>query len=170
MGAPLIMGLGLFAGMLIAHVLIWRLFRPRSEIIALGVMFILAPGVFFLAGIAFVPGMASVAVVELVAAVVLYYALASAYIQTYPGFNCEIPTFKILRVIAASIPRGASYEEIAGNFNAAELQGTRVELLSRDGLVKFAPDGRPELGLAGRVLADLFIVFRKMYGLGTGKG
>lgn len=170
MGTPLLIGIAIFAAVLAAHVLIWRIMKPRSEIIALAVMFIFAPGVLFLAGIGLMNNATPVATIDLVAAVVLYYALACAYIQTYPGFNCEIPTFKILRVIAGSMPRGIAYEGIAQNFDAAELKGSRTELLGRDGLIEQTADGQPVLGFKGRVLADFFIAFRKMYGLGTGKG
>lgn len=170
MGTPLLIGIALFAAVLAAHVLIWRLVKPRSEIIALAVMFILAPGALFLAGIGLLSHTGAVAAIDLIAAVALYYALACAYIQTYPGFNCEIPTIKIARIIDASMPRGITFEGIAQNFSAAELHGSRAELLGRDGLIEHTADGQPMLGFKGRVLADFFIAFRKMYGLGTGKG
>ncbi len=157
-------GLLFFIFILFGHILIWRKYKPKSEISALSFIFILLP-FFVLIGLYFF-----ISFVDLLALSILYYALAGVYIQTFPAFNCEIPSFKILRIIKSSMPEGVSLANIMNEFDSDELINSRTELLEKDKLVIKNKNSGYALTVKGKLLADFFILFRKIYGLPIGLG
>jgi len=170
MGIALFGGIAFFVVVLIAHIFLWRLLKPESEITALVIMFIFVPIVLFM-GIFFVLGSRiNWQTIDFIASLILYYSLSFAYIQTYPVINCEIPSFKILRIINKSMPAGASYEDIERNFDSEELLKSRTDLLVMDGLIINTQMNGMKLSLKGKILANIFLVLRKIYGLDIGEG
>jgi len=158
-------GFFVFATFWILHLLWWRLCRPKGEIRPLVLVFLVAPGLLFLGINRFYPFWGTL---DLALAFFVHLALAVVYIQTYPAIASTIPSFRILIGVHAS-KGGLSVPEIEGLFAQGELIGSRVELLGEDGLVRSGEKGL-ELSSFGRLLAVVFLTYRRFLGLQRGQG
>ena len=160
----LLAGSLLFASALGLQILLWRRAKPKGEILGLLGPFLVWP-MLVLAGLAlFGPGQ-----FDLFAAGLLYFALAGAYIMTYPSLTTKIPSFRILQSVAQAGSAGLTRLEIIDRFDRTELVESRVNLLAGDNLVKIV-DQRMSLTPLGSLLAGLFIFYRRLAGLDLGAG
>ncbi|MBF0315051.1 MAG: hypothetical protein HQK52_16630 [Oligoflexia bacterium] len=164
MNSIVITGIAIFFAILLIHIVVWNILRPKSEITALFALFIIFPAMMFIPMAIFA---STAGVVEIT---LLYYALAAAYIQSYPGFKITIPSFKILQIIYEQRRSGAKKEEIAEKFDRHELIDDRLNLLVVDRLaIREGPIW--VLTWRGKVLVYFFIFFRKkIYGMELGEG
>ena len=166
MTAPvLIIGIICFIPVLLIHIILWNVFKPKSEILTLLVLFVGVPFVVM----CIVGLFSAVSTVELFSIALLYFSLTAAYIQTYPGFASSIPSFKILQAVHNSDSHGLSAREIINIFQSQELVDSRMQLLYHDRLIASA-NGKLTLTLPGKALAFIFITYRKLLGLPVGKG
>lgn len=158
-------GVGFFALLLVLHVLIWRIVKPKGEIIPLVALFVLFPMLLMLVQCIFFP--AQLNEHELWPSWLLYFVLAGCYIQTYPAISTEIPSLKIVLLLNS---RGSlSEREIIAAFTQHEIFQSRVELLKQDYLIDL--DGTtPKLSCLGRFLARMFLAYRAFLGAEIGKG
>lgn len=160
-----VLSLLLFMGVFALHVAVWRLFRVRREMVLLALLFLAIPGVALVA--ALVSGL--LAPVETFAAALMLYALSMAYIQTYPGLKDDIPSFRILILLDQAGSEGMTESEILGRIGEQSLFAFKVAELEGDSLVIRVGD-RVRLTPAGRILATVFRSYRRLLGLGLGKG
>ncbi|TAM45949.1 MAG: hypothetical protein EPN55_06960 [Gammaproteobacteria bacterium] len=161
----LALSLLLFAGVFVLHVAVWRLFRVRREMLLLALLFLAVPGVALV--VALVSG--RLAPVETMATVLMLYALSVAYIQTYPGLKDDIPSFRILMLLDQAGRGGMTESEILDQIGEQSLFAFKVAELESDSLVIRNGD-RVRLTPAGRMLATVFRSYRRLLGLGPGKG
>ncbi len=164
-------GMIVFAAILLLHIVVWRWMRPRSEIKWLLALFYGLPAL-LLAGYLLAPaagGRELVRPVDLFSLSVLYVSMAGVYIQIYPALTCDIPSFKILKAVHAAGAAGLSRAEIERLFGGEELVDSRIDLIKKDGLVESAGQGL-KLTAFGDTLAGGFILYRRICGLGVGKG
>jgi hypothetical protein len=159
-------GLASFLTCLAVHVLVWRLRRPRRQVLALAVVFWAAPVAAWsacgLLGMCAAPGW------DAVASALLHFALTCAYIQTYPAISDLSPSLLIMPLVAR--PEGASFEQILGQLNRPMLLEERIHYLIRARLVRPASDGRLELTVRSRALVALFVAMRRVLGMPAGQG
>ncbi|MCG2660033.1 MAG: hypothetical protein L6437_07295 [Kiritimatiellae bacterium] len=161
----LIIGMICFLPVLLIHIILWNVFKPKSEILTLLVLFIGLPfGMLGIAGL-----FSAVSTAKLFSIALLYFSLTGAYIQTYPGFASSIPSFKILRAVHNSDSHGLSAREIINIFQSQELVESRMQLLYHDRLIA-STNGKLALTLPGKALVFIFITYRKLLGLPVGKG
>lgn len=170
MSADLLIGLMIFISVLLVHIVVWRIIKPKSEINAVVIMFAIIPGIIIISTYIFLGQIINWRLIDFMVSTLLYFALAGAYIQTYPGFNCEIPSLKMLRIIEKYGLNGASIEEISKHFDLKELLESRAELLEKDGFVIKSQEGTTKLSAKGKILANFFLILRKIYGLKAGQG
>lgn len=161
----LIIGATCFVSVLLIHIILWNIFKPKSEILALLALFVGLPFV----SLCVVGLFGAVSTAELFSIALLYFSLSAAYMQTYPGFASSIPSFKILRAVHHSAAHGLSAREIINIFQSQELVESRIQLLYHDRLIAGA-NGILALTLPGKALASFFITYRKLLGLPVGKG
>lgn len=162
----LLTGLIFFVLALVSHVLIGKFFKIRREIACLALLFLLIMPL-LLAG--FFAGR-QVPLGEFYASAMVYLSLALAYLQTYPALKTEIPTFRILLLIHRAKREGLTIGEIEKNLSGdAELYNLKMTELQEDRLLD-RQEGRWVLKRAGALLADTFILYRRLLGLKSGRG
>ena len=158
-------GFSLFFFCLALHVIVWRWHHPRQHALALLSVFVvplLGFGAFFL-------GWHHGALLDVAAIGLLHMALACAYIQIYPAVQAFSPTLVILLLVDKSMPSGATREGLSARLDDRFLLGERIADLVDAKLVREA-DNQLALAPRGYKLIQFFIVFRRMLGLGLGKG
>jgi hypothetical protein len=161
----LLNGFLLFVILLVIHLLIRWFIRVQREILLLFMLFLLFPLLCFI--ILTIKSADLSANLTAIAAV--YFSLALVYLQTYPILTTEIPSFKILRLVHDQ--KGITETEIIASLrNDKELFDAKVEELEKDSLVVRRQDNRYELSRPGKILADLFILYRSLLRTQWGKG
>ena len=158
-------GVILFLAAFILHVLIWRYAKASKEMFLLFLLFLVFPGIAISVGVIlhYFGGK------EIAAIALLHYSLAIAYIQTYPGLRDDIPSFRILMLLDRAGGEGMSESELLNGIGEASLFAFKVSELESDRLV-IGDGDRIRLSTAGRILATVFIGYRRLLGLELGKG
>jgi len=156
----------LFLVSLLLHVVLWRLFDIKREIVTLFLIFIGFPLVlvigFKVSGIW--------VGTQALAIGVLDFALAIAYIQTYPTLRTDIPTFRILILLDQYRGAGLDEREIIERLrDSPDMFSRKVVELERDGLA-VRREGWIYLTSAGLLITRIFIFYRRMLGLPYGAG
>lgn len=154
-----------FAATLAIHVVIWRLCKVRREMLWVFLLFLILPIVVIGFAVAF--GYAGM--LDALAVWLAHVALSAAYVQTYPAFREEIPSFRILLAISAAGERGMTQEEVLSLFEKSSLFADKMMDLNNDGLLREV-DGRLRLTRAGRLIALAFYRYRRLLGLESGLG
>ena len=108
-------------------------------------------------------------VVDVLAAWLVHVSIAVAYVQTYPALREQIPSFRILLAISAAGERGLDRDDLMLLLGEPSLFSGKISDLSNDGLMREV-DGRLVMTRAGRLLAQLFSGYRRVLGLGSGRG
>ncbi len=177
--AVTVYGFLLFGISLIVHVIIWRIYHPKHQIISLFGLFLLTPvlcislihnlyGCFLIRSE--IIGTFSVLTGEQkVQVYLLYSALSLAYVFSYPAAQARCPTFAILLIIKSSMPRGATRDEILSCFTQEEVMGPRVHDLINETLIVHK-EGWLKLSRKGRILITVFGGLRKLAALPMGRG
>ena len=163
----LLAGFVSFAACLAAHVALWRVARPRSDMRALFTIFLVAPSAVAVgvgAAGALVPAADLPDRLDVAAALLLHWALSSAYIQSYPAAQAMAPSLAIAYAVHKSLPHGLSREELVAQLNTSALVQERVEDLVADRLVR-VEGGRYALTRASTVLIRFFLGLRVLLGL-----
>jgi hypothetical protein len=165
--AVLLAGFSSFAVCLTAHIVIWRLGRPRSDVRVLFVILLILPtvvGVGLLGESLLNPRGSFPGALDLAAVLLLHWALASGYLQTYPAVQAQSPSLEIAYAVGRSMPRGLSREEILARLNSGTLVHSRVDDLVANRLVR-ADGDRYVLTRSSTRLIRAFLEFRAFLGL-----
>jgi hypothetical protein len=156
-----------FVIVFIIHVLAWRILKPRNDINALGWVFGVVP---LLAGIGLLVAFQDRSwLADFALSALLYFAIAAAYIQTYPGMRSNVPTLVIVNLIGRS-KSGLTIEQIKQVLTQQQMVQDKVEELADEGFVTIGSDQSIHLTTRGRTLASIFIVYRRLLGLNEGAG
>ena len=160
----LIFGTCSFIAAFLIHALVWRLIKPRRQLISLGIIFIILPlSAFVLASCFFVSKF------QLFLAGLWHLSLSSAYIATYPVFQAECPSLKIILAVASSMPDGMTAGAISNLFSQDALLEDRLEDLVNDGLA-FVKNSEYSISLKGRLVVMFFSAYRRLLDLPPGEG
>lgn len=151
-----------FCAALALHIAVWRIRRPKNDILGLLVIFALLPAsaaaLLFLSRSHFGLGGS-----ECAAILVLHLAIAAAYIQSYPPAQAVSPSLQILIYVGQS-PDGLSRDQILALFDDAKMVSVRFQDLIHTGLIE--PEGSAyRLSPAGRRLIGFFVAYRRWLGL-----
>lgn len=165
----LMLGIVIFIAVLVLHIMIWRIKKPKNEMIFLLFLFVILPFLVFIF-LFLVNIFKNFTDNNLLFSVfLLYFSLSCAYIQTYPAARANAPSLQIVYFIYKSGKNGLSEEEIINKFNLNNLVYERVEDLIKENFVR-QQDNTILLTKKGKVLADIFWLYRKLYGLEFGQG
>jgi len=149
--------------------MIWRIKKPQNEIVFLLFLFIIFPFL-FLIFIFFINIFKNFTDNNLLfSTFLLYFSLSCAYIQTYPAARANAPSLQIVYFIYKSGKKGFSEEEIINKFNLNNLVYERVEDLIKENFI-YQQDNSIILTQKGLILANIFRIYRKLYGLEFGQG
>ena len=167
------LGLVLFAGAFLLHLIRWRLAPPGATTRALVATFVFGTLgglalVLLLAGI--VPGLTALLPPDPIAvlqALLLALALAAAYVMTYPAIEVESPTLVMIQAIARRGEEGLARTTLFAQLTDEVLVAPRVRDLLSDGLA-VERGGRLYLSESGRKLVKLFVLWRRVLGAREG--
>ena len=167
----IIHGLKIFLLVLTIHIITWNRLRPKNDMNFLFFMFLVLPAISFLL-IPLFSLKLFLSYPEKILAVylpgcLLYFSLACAYIQTYPAFQADAPSLKIMRLIHKS--GTLTGDKIINSFSLENLVQDRVDDLVKDGFIS-VENGKYYLKPKGKLLAIVFYHYRKLYGLNFGEG
>lgn len=154
------------ASAFLVHVLVWRLLQPKRQASLVLVIFIFAPLVIYLLSFANILS-AGLDNKSIFFSMMLYLAIASAYVQTFPAFQATSPSLKIVYLLRKNGPMMLS--EISGYFQKEVLVQDRLDDLLAEKVVCQKGD-QLVLAFKGKMLASGFVFFRRMLGLGVGDG
>lgn len=162
----LAMGFLLFAASFALHWILWTTRRPVKEIFWLITLFVIVPLGALCFGVAFgLLGLTEAAAIGL-----LDLAFSGVYIQSYPAIKTDIPSFCILTAIAQSGERGILPEEIRRVLaDERRLISDKLDELKGDALIETDGD-LVRLKPLGRLVARVYLCYRRILGLGIGKG
>lgn len=171
--AVVLLGLALFAFAFLVHWIVWRIRRPRATgqtlILLLTGAVVGGAVVLWLAAHAepslgrFLPDNAG----AWAQTVAFGLAIAAAYVLTYPAVEVESPIMVITDLIERAGPGGLERDELYRRLDDDFLVTPRIDDLMSEGL---AVDGAMGCQLTdkGRSLGHIFIVWRKILGIGIG--
>jgi hypothetical protein len=156
-------GLFCFVFALISQVLIWRIRPPKKQMFWLFGIFLFLPLFILIVCI----NRFELSWLDSLTAALLWLAMAAAYIQTYPALKEDIPSFRLLLLLEKQ-PR-MNNEQIIAAMKQYNLFSAKLDELENDSLL-VEKNGKLELSLAGKKLADFFYYYRKILGLKLGEG
>ena len=145
------------------HVAVWRSFSPKAHLLWLVLTLILAPTGLFLFWMA-----NGISWQSLLVPTVTHFLIVANYIAIYPAFQASSPTIQILNLLSQN-RSGMGAEEICKRLAEEKLVKDRLSDLSQSGLITH---DKGEVGLTpkGKVLASIFIFYRKLLSLPEGAG
>jgi hypothetical protein len=157
---PAVLGTGLctFALCLAVHVLYWRWAKPRAHILLLLVIFFALPTTLAFLGAARLSTWLGSGR-QALALTLLHWALAAAYVQSFPAAQARSPSLAILLALGEAGASGLTEQDIRDRASADSLS-LRITDLTADGLVSVS-DQRLCLSRAGRLLAVAFRALRR---------
>ncbi|OHD69338.1 MAG: hypothetical protein A2W19_05360 [Spirochaetes bacterium RBG_16_49_21] len=162
----------IFSVILLIHIIYWRLSKPKKQIKALFLIFIIIPlfisivaGLFIMINI-----IMFVSLSELLLIIILYTALSCAYIQTYPAIQAWSPSLLLVNLIGSS-KEPIKLEKLRDVIDENKLIKDRVIDLETEGLIHISKQNKSIiLALKGKILAAFFIIYRRFIGLKPGEG
>ncbi len=104
---------------------------------------------------------------DLINSLILYLFLSFAFIMTVPAFNVTPPTLRIIFLFKEK--KVINKKEILQAFTTSELVNSRLELLAEDNLVTIK-NKKIVLTRYGKIIASLFIIYKKILGEEFGSG
>lgn len=170
----IIAGLSLFILSMALHVVVWRLFKPKSYFKALPAVFLAIPvlgvGPAVLTNCFGTSGcLGFMDWVDWSSAVFLHLAISTAYIMTYPALQASSPSLVIVLRIKAAMPEGLTAGELGGLFDAKGLVVERMDDLKNSGLI-VVTGSKCAITARGRMLLAPFVLLRMLLGLKAGLG
>lgn len=124
---------------------------------------------FPLTGFAILWGLSIGPGIEIISSLLIYLLLASAYVQTYPAFQEDIPSFKILLSLKSSTSGALSEKQIVDMLADDDLLTDKIQDLVDDGLVS-RTDNHLKVTRTGQLLSFFFLSYRSWLGLESGNG
>lgn len=151
-----------FCAALLLHIFVWRARRPKNDILALLVIFVMIPTVAAAVGFWARAGL-GLEFWDFAAILVLHLALSAMYIQSYPPAQAVSPSLQILIYVGQSA-EGLTREEILSLFDDAKMVAIRFQDLIHTRLIEQKGESY-QLAPAGKRLIGFFVAYRKLLGL-----
>ena len=104
---------------------------------------------------------------DLINSLILYLFLSFAFVMTVPAFNVTPPTLKIIFLFKEK--KVINKKDIIQVFTTSELVNSRLELLAEDNLI-IIKKKKIVLTRYGKIIASLFIMYKKILGEEFGSG
>ncbi len=156
---------GAFMGLMLVHVIVWRLFKVRKQILWLFVIFIGLPILGLFAGLA-----QGADPIECGLVYLLMFTFCSCYILFFPAVQNESPTLAMVWHLDRNKHAGGlSRDEIMEAMSSDRPFQDRLRDLENNGLVRGSM-GPQRLSTAGRLIAAFFYYYRRVLGLPCGEG
>ena len=152
-----------FLAFAIAHLVVWRLRRPRAEYATLGGLWLAVLVVALTAAyrVLLWANLPPLAGVDHVNVLMLYTALALPYVTTYSAVQADSPAMSVLLRIDGAGRVGVTRDELRQDMNDQRLVVPRLEDLFQAGLAR--RDGeRCVIGPRGALMAAVHTRFRAL--------
>lgn len=169
----IIFGFLIFLAIFLFHLLLWRIFKPKNDLVLLLILFIFTPSILFILFIILNKKyLLFINNFELLLIFLLYISFGLAYTQLYPGLKESSATFAIISLLGRN-KYAVRREIIYAMFSNYNLVDDRIISLQNLRLIKTKKINEKDvliLTLAGNIFANMFIIYRKILGLKEGKG
>ena len=143
-------GIAGFALSFLSHLLIWRLVKPKRQLVWLTGIFVFVPAlIYFFLFFIFTDK------ADLIQAGVLHILFSLAYIFSYPAIQAPSPSLKIIREIHAAMPEGLSQGDLYRILEADKPLNFCIDNLIEERLVCLK-GSRMELSFFGRLVSGFF--------------
>jgi hypothetical protein len=162
----LLPGMAAFAVLLLTHLILWRLHRPRAEYAALVVLAAVVLSATLTLFAILQPAMAT-RPLDILTALVLYAGLFAAYFTTYSAVQADSPTMAMLLRIADAGRLGMTRAELLTVFDDDVLVMPRLADLVGGGFIE-DDAGRYRIVARGRALVRPQLAFRRLLGMEKG--
>ena len=169
---PIFYSIILFLFIFIIHVFIWRIFNPKQQITLLFFMFIIIPVFIILLGYGILIFYKTkfLFINDLLLMLLLYLAFAGVYIQTYPAIQAFSPSLLIVYLIGKN-KNPISKVKIKSIMTADNLITNKIYELEQEGFININKKTNSfSLTKKGKLLANIFLWYRKLLGLKEGDG
>lgn len=143
-------GVAGFAVSFLIHVLIWRLVKPKKQLVWLAGIFVLVPALIYFSLFFILFDKTG-----LVLSGVLHILFSFAYILSYPAIQAPSPSLKIVREVRAAMPEGLARRELSRTLEADKPLDFCIDNLLEERLLCLKGD-KLELTLWGRLVSGLF--------------
>lgn len=148
----------LFCVAMVAHLIIWRVRLPGSQIKALLIIFNAVLGIGMIGAVA-----CSVVFTDLMHIALFYESISLSYFITYSAIEGDSPTLSLIRLLAESHSAGVPAHEVAHFLAQRPFVKTRLAALVTAGLIREQTD-RYFLAGKGSLAFRLILGYRKLYG------
>jgi hypothetical protein len=158
---------------LIAHIIIWRIRRPKPAWLPLIAILLVTPLVLVLARLALEDTagwpLPSPTLSGWIAAYLLHCAMAGGYFFVYPTAEVGSPTFRMILLLSAAGAEGLSVRELEQALDNRDDLSPRIDDLIK---MRFVAENNDHLELtsAGHTFLRPFLLFRRILGLPPGEG
>jgi hypothetical protein len=169
----LLLGSGTFIIALAIHIIVWRAMRPSKHLFCLGIIFLILPSLayslLYLFQTSAYLSKYLTSPFNITFSFLWHFSLSSVYIASYPLFQAECPSLKIVLAVSSSMPRGMTGESIDKLFSQETLLQERLKDLANDRLIILKNDNYV-ISAKGRLLSVFFLAYRSLLGLPLGEG
>lgn len=155
-----------FVCITVMHILIWRFLKPKNQVAWLFTVYLIFP---LLMLPFFIYKTDSKDFLDFLFAGFFYFILAQFYIQTYTAVQAVAPSLQIIYLLYKTGKAGLTEEEIEKHFDYKNLVQDRIDDLKSDNFI-CEKDNFLYLNTSGKILANIFYYYRKLYGLEIGEG
>lgn len=161
----LLLGIGIFVAAVCTQILVWNIRRISRPMTVLPVLLIVFPTV----GIGLLVIFDLMLWIDAFATLILLCLLSSAYIQSYPIFQEDIPSFRIMLFVRDFGTAPFSEQVIIDRLDTDDLFVDKLQDLIDDGLIVRTSEGLI-LTRSGQLLVIFFSTYRRWLGLNYGVG
>lgn len=169
----IIFGFLIFFVIFLLHLLLWRIFKPKNDLVLLLILFIFIPSILFILFIILNKKyLLFFNNFELLLIFLLYISFGLAYTQLYPGLKESSPTLAIINLLGRNkneVKREVIYAMLC-NYNSIDDKIISLQNLRLIKTKKINEEDVLILTQAGNIFANMFIIYRKFLGLKEGKG
>src|SRR3972149_9401835 len=167
-------GIIIFVICLVLHIVIWRWWHPKRRVIALFLLFIILPLLFIIGYVGLerlvvVPSVLSFTMAGWLSVYLFHFALASAYILSYPAIEAVSPSLAISLMVGDSNLHGVVHEDLLHVFDDEIVLEPRIQDLIEAGLI-IESNGYFMGTHRGAKFVRCFMLLRRLLGLPIGKG
>jgi hypothetical protein len=164
--AVLVIAALFFATSFLLQLVLWRIRLPKTQVLAILLLYLFVPIVITIAAYAF--GFAPhLSAAEIVRICVVYVPVTLAYSAFYAALELSSPTLLIISRLAGSKEAGCERAELLEHLRTKLEIAYRFELLENSGLIRMT-DGLVEITPRGRFYGEVFEYASRVFGLQKG--
>lgn len=161
--------IGFFILTVLFHVYLQKGLKIKKIVLLLFINFIFFPVIIFVLILITQLILGKLSILHLLAGLLLYLSLASAYIQTFPAIQTFAPTLRIVYELGKFSKEGLTENQIIEYFPPESMLDDGIDHLLQENFICLQ-DNVYTITSKGKLMANLFVILRKLYRLDKGLG